>query len=113
MKVLNISKNISLGERIGLANTFASRFFGLMLKRTLSEGEGLIIKPCNSIHMFFMRLSIDVIFIDRNNTVVYLLEGIAPWKVSKVVWNSSFVIELPEGTINRTRTEIGDKIEII
>lgn len=111
-KVVNLSKNTILGEKVKLADTFGSRFLGLMFRKTLNEGEGLIVKPCNSIHMFFMQFPLDIIFVDKNNTVIYLIEGIRPWKISKIVRYSKYVIELPAGTISKTKTEVGDKIEI-
>lgn len=112
MNVINISKNTVLGDRVALADSFISRLFGLVLRHSLPEGEGLIIKPCNSIHMFFMKFSIDLLFVDKDDTIVYLVEEMKPWKISKVILNSYYVIELPSGVIAKTRTEIGDKLEI-
>lgn len=111
MKVLNVSKNSILGASISLADTFSKRTLGLIPRKTLSEGQGLIIDPCNSIHMFFMRFPIDVLFVDQNNTVIYIIKNIKPWRVSKVVWNAKYVIELPVGTIEKTRTKVGDEIK--
>lgn len=112
MKVTNLSQNTILGEKVKLADTFGSRFLGLMFRKTLTEGEGLVIKPCNSIHMFFMRFPLDIIFADKNNIVIYLLEGIRPWRISKIVRHSKYVVELPKGMIYKTKTEIGDKLKI-
>ena len=52
--------------KIKIANNFFKRFLGLMGKKKLPGGEGLLIAPCKSIHMCFMRFSIDAIFIDKN-----------------------------------------------
>lgn len=111
MQVINKSKNTMLGDKISLADDFFSRLFGLIPKRKLAAGEGLIIKPCSSIHMFFMKFPIDVLFVDDNNEIVYLLENFRPWMVSKIVRGSRYVIELPAGTIKRTNTQVGDAIE--
>ena len=113
MKVLNISKNSIIGENLSLADTFLSRTLGLIPRNSLANGEGLIIDPCNSIHMFFMRFPIDVLFIDKKNVVVYSIENIKPWTISRVVWNAKYVVELPVGTIERTGTKVGDKIEMV
>lgn len=112
MKVLNVSKNTILGEKISHADNFFSRSLGLIPRKSLSVGEGLIINPCNSIHMFFMKFPIDVLFIDKNNVVVYAVENIRPWRISRVVWNAKYVVELPALTIRKTVTKIGDKLAI-
>ena len=83
-----------------------------MLKKHISKDEALLIYPCNSIHMFFMRFSIDVLFVDKNNEIIYLLENFIPWKISRIIWKSYYVIELPCGTIKKTNTNIGDIIKI-
>jgi len=70
----------------------------------------LVIEPCNSIHMFFMRYSLDVIFVDRDGRVLFLYEGIKPWRVGRLVKGARMAIELPTGTINRTNTEVGDRL---
>lgn len=113
MKATNTTKNTLLGDKITVANTFISRFLGLMPKKSLNSGEGLIISPCNSIHMFFMKFAIDVLFIDKNDNIVHIEENIRPWNVSKIVRGSKYVVELPTGTVISTKTEVGDNIKII
>lgn len=112
MVVKNTSKQCVLCSNCKVANSFISRFIGLMGRKNLEQGNGLIIVPCNSIHTFFMKFPIDVVFIDRNNTVVRLVENIKPWKISRVVWKAHSAIELPPGTISSTGTETGDRIEL-
>jgi hypothetical protein len=102
---------IASGGRI--ANTLGSRFRGLMLHNDLAPGSGLVIDPCTSIHMFFMRFSIDVLYVDRNDHVVRIQEGLKPWRVGPLYTKGArYVIELPEGTIARTGTQVGDSIRI-
>ena len=85
---------------------------GLLGRSSLAEGEGLLITHCNSIHMFFMRFPIDVVFIDREGRVVGLLEKIRPWRLSPIFLAATKAIELPAGTIARTATLPGDRIEL-
>ncbi|MDP4092478.1 MAG: DUF192 domain-containing protein [Bacillota bacterium] len=110
MKIVNLTRNKSLADNCIHADSFLSRFKGLMLKKNISPGSGLLIKPCSSIHMFFMRFSIDVIFIDRDNVIIHTMSGIKPWHVSPFIKGSKSVLELPEGTIVITGTNKGDKI---
>jgi uncharacterized membrane protein (UPF0127 family) len=111
MVVRNVSRNTTLAEKCSQARTFISRLRGLQLKKTLPSSHGLLITPCKSIHTFFMRFSIDAVFIDENNTVLHIREGIKPRRVSKVVWNSRSVLELPSGVVSATGTKVGDKLE--
>lgn len=111
MKIFNVSRETILAENCNIANNFLSRFRGLMGVRMLPAGSGLHIVPCNSIHMFFMKIPLDIVFMDGNNVVVYMVEDIKPWKVSKIVNKAHSVLELPHGTINASGTCVGDKIE--
>lgn len=99
-------------DSLKIADTFFTRFKGLMGTKELREGEGLLIKPCNGIHMFWMTYSLDIIFLDKDDKVVHLIEGIKPWKVSPIVEKSKMVLELPVGTIKKYSIKLGDTIYI-
>ncbi|MCX7748676.1 MAG: DUF192 domain-containing protein [Clostridia bacterium] len=111
MIIKNLTRNTKLANEAKVAKTFFTRFMGLMGKKSLSQGDGLLITPCKSIHMFFMKFPLDVVFIDKMNVVVYTIEDIKPWKVSKIIAKAHQVIELPVGTIQRTGTHTGDRID--
>ena len=83
-----------------------------MFTNPMSQGEGLVLAPCNSIHMFFMRFPLDVIFLDAQNRVVFMYEGIKPWRVGRIVKGAKSAIELPERTIAATATKVGDIISV-
>lgn len=83
---------------------------GLLNCNDLPVGEGLFLDKCNSIHMIGMKFAIDALFLDKKGVVVGLLENFPPGKISKVFFNAKSCLELPAGTIARTRTEIGDAI---
>jgi uncharacterized membrane protein (UPF0127 family) len=101
-----------LAENCEVARTFVARFKGLQLRKSLPAGSGLLITPCNSIHMFFMRFPIDAVFIDAEQTVLHIEEGIRPWRVSRVVRKARSVLELPAGTASATGTRPGDRLEL-
>jgi len=61
------------------ADTFLTRFCGLMLRKRLPAGRGLLIAPCSSIHMCFMRFAIDAIFIDQDYRVLKVVRNVKPW----------------------------------
>ena len=62
------------------ATTFAERAKGLIGVRALPPGTGLLIPRCNAIHTFFMSMTIDATFLDRENRVVKVVRGIRPWR---------------------------------
>jgi uncharacterized protein len=112
MKITNKTKSTILAEHCAAADTFMSRFMGLMGKKSLPAGHGLLITPCNSIHMLFMKFALDIVFIDKNNTVVQVIENIRPWKTSKIIWKAHNTLELPVGTVQKSGTQVGDVLEI-
>ncbi|MFN2463636.1 MAG: DUF192 domain-containing protein [Candidatus Dormibacteria bacterium] len=82
-----------------IAKTSWSRFVGLMGRHEFPPGSGLWIEPCNSIHMFFMRFAIDVLFLDREGRVKRVMLGLRPWRVSPIVFGARTTVELPAGTL--------------
>lgn len=79
----------------------------------LDEGAGLIIDPCSSIHTFWMRFPLDVLYMGRDSKVIRADEAMNPWRIGPVFTGSKWVIELPPGTISATGTAPGDTIEIV
>ena len=112
MQILNVTRGTNLAKTARRAATFLSRGRGLMMAPPLPEGSGLVIEPCNSIHMFFMRYPLDIIFLDKQGKVVFMYRGIKPWRVGRVVKGARLAIELPEGTIEGSTTEVGDTLLI-
>ncbi len=98
---LETADGVVLAEHVRVADTVWSRFMGLMFARELPTGHGLAIRPCNSIHMFFMRFALDVVFVDGEGRVVRVLESIRPWRASSFVRGAKAAIELPAGTTAR------------
>jgi hypothetical protein len=95
-----------------IADSFLSRMIGLLNRSSLSSGEALVITHCQSIHMMFMRFAIDVVFVDKNDEVIGLVEKIKPFCFSPIFFKSSYAVEFPAGAIARMNIEKGDKIQI-
>jgi hypothetical protein len=112
MIVENLTRNQVLADNAHQAASFVSRGRGLMFSPPLPEGGGLVIEPCNSIHMFFMRYPLDVVFTDAGGRVLFLYRGIKPWRMGRIVRGAKRAIELPEGTVDRTHTQIGDLLSL-
>lgn len=107
-----VGRKIYLPVQIKKADTFVGRFLGLMFRRSLPEREALWLIPCNSIHMFFMRFSIDVVFLDKQNNIVKLAEHVRPWSMIPPVRHAHSALEFPAGTIRRQDLRRGDQIVV-
>ena len=112
LRVLNTTRGTALAERCGEARSFLARGRGLMGRPGLAPGEGLLIDPCSSVHSFFMRFPIDVVFADKANRVVGLTEAMPPNRPFAGSWGARYVVELPAGTIAATGTQVGDTLAI-
>lgn len=100
--------------KVYMADSFATRFRGLMLRNRdfLPIGTGLLIAPCNSIHMMFMRFSIDVVYIDKNYQVLKQVPNVRPWLGLSACWhkNTWATLELPAGSIEAYGIQVGSVI---
>ncbi|MDA8213037.1 MAG: DUF192 domain-containing protein [Clostridia bacterium] len=110
--LVNLSNQAVLAADLEIADSFWRRFCGLMGRRGLGPGKGLVLKPCNSVHTWFMRFSIDVLFLDRNLQAVHIEKSLLPFRFSKIIRGAVMVVELPPGTLEATRTKVGDYLEI-
>ena len=108
----NHTRGCIVASQVENALTFFARFKGLMLRASLPEGQALILAPCRSVHMFFMRFSLDVVFADKDYSVVGIEENLSPWQISKTYRNAHFAIELPAGTVSMTNIQTGDQLQI-
>lgn len=106
----NITRGTTIAERLDIADTFFKRLRGLMGRRELPEGEGLLLTACNAIHTFGMRFPIDVLFLDENHGVVHAIHALGPRRIGGPVRTARYAVELPAGTIARSRTEVGDRV---
>jgi uncharacterized membrane protein (UPF0127 family) len=94
-----------------LAATFATRLRGLLGRGGLATGEGLLIRPTNSIHTFFMRFPIDVVFLDRSGVVVKLVSNLRPWRVA-LAPRGRDALELRAGEADARGIRLGDRLAL-
>lgn len=87
--------NITLTAR--LATNFWQRFRGLMLSRPLPPATGLLITPCNSIHMCFMRFAIDAVYLDQQGKILKITRHLRPWLGLSACWHAKSVLEMTAG----------------
>ncbi len=108
IQITNETKSHVIAPRARVAQSFLRRCLGLLGSSTLPEGEGLWITPCRSVHTFFMRYPIDVIFLDEAG-VVLSATTLPPWRFSRYERRAIGALELSAGAITRSRTEVGDQ----
>jgi uncharacterized membrane protein (UPF0127 family) len=113
MKLLNLDTNQVIAEQVKEAHTFWTRFKGLMLTNSMPDNLALHISPCPSIHTFFMRYGIDVLYVNDKNQIVGLEENLAPGKTGKRFSKVLSVIELPAGKIKTTSTAVGQTVAFV
>jgi len=109
VKVQNSQGKI-LVENCGLTQNAWERMVGLLNRKELGSKEGLLIDGSNSIHTFFMRFSIDVVFLDKSNQVVGIVKNLAPWRVTRIFWRAKAVLELPAGTCESLELKLGERV---
>ena len=104
----NITRGTSIGNEIDTAETSAQRRTGLLKHRKLEDGAGLWIVPCESVHTFFMKFPIDLIYLDRKHRVRSTVRALA-WRLS-ICLPAHSILELQVGTIDRTNTRKGNQL---
>jgi len=111
LKVLvrNHTRNTVLGQAVELADTSAKRRTGLLKHERLEPGHGLWIVPCESVHTFFMKFAIDLVYVDKKHTVRKVRSAVPPWRLSACL-SAHSILELPAGTAQRTGTQPGDEL---
>ena len=100
-----------LGRAIDVADTSSSRRVGLLKHERLESGTGLWILPCESVHTFFMKFPIDLVYLDKRRKVRKVRNAVPPWRLSACLLAHS-VLELPAGTAAETGTQVGDELTI-
>lgn len=111
--VRNETKSTRLFTRGFLAVEWRERLIGLMGRKELGAGEGLVIRPCESIHTCWMRFVLDVVFVDVEEVVVRVYREVNPWRMRFGGRHADTVIEGPAGMIDRSATQVGDRLRIV
>lgn len=109
--VRNQTRDTVLASAAEVADTSAKRRTGLLKHERLDAGQGLWIVPCESVHTFFMRFPIDLVYLTRDHRVRKTRSRVGPWRMS-VCLPAHSVLELPAGTVEATRTRKGDQLSI-
>ena len=107
----NQTRKTVLAQAADVADSSAKRRTGLLKHERLAPGEGLWIVPCESVHTFFMKFPIDLVYIDKARKVRKVRHAVPPWRLSACL-SAHSILELPAGTAEQTGTQAGDELLI-
>lgn len=109
-KFFTVQGNEKSDIQIFIANTFIEKLKGLMGTSVLATHTGLLLWKCNSIHMCFMNYAIDVVYLDKDFTIVKLVRHLKPWRIS-MCSQATHTLELPVGIIDEYAWQVGMQFE--
>lgn len=105
----NRTRDTLLGQAVEIADTSAKRRTGLLKHERLEPGHGLWIVPCESVHTFFMKFAIDLVYVDKKHIVRKVRNAVPPWRLSACL-SAHSILELPAGTAQQSGTQSGDEL---
>ncbi len=112
IEIWNETKGTVVSDQTRVADTFRTRFWGLLGRRSLPKGHGLLLRPSSSVHTVFMRFAIDVVFLGKDNRVVKVVPEMKPFRVTAAIGSAHYVLELPPGAAAHAQVERGDQLVI-
>ena len=112
IRVWNETKKDWVADRVRLANTWGTRLRGMLGSPEPVTGEGMLIVPCQAVHMYWMKYALDVAFLAPDGRIVETYHGLRPSQRSKWHREADRALELRVGTLESTGTQIGDRLEV-
>ena len=110
--IVNLTRASVVCEQAAIADRALTRMRGLLGRRSLPSGEGLLLRPAPSIHTAFMRFRIDVVFLDADLQVLKLVARLKPWRTASVR-GAKAVLELPAGESARREIRLADRLAVV
>lgn len=112
MRIVNVTRSSVIADHAEVTKSAWQRLRGLLGRKELAQGHGLLLNSTNSIHTFFMAFPIDAVFLDKHLSVVKVMEHVGPNRVSPIVLAARSVLELPAGTAGRNGVQAGDRLAL-
>ncbi len=110
--IIEKNKRNIISQTAQVADNFFKRLIGLMFKKSIDPDYGLIFYEVNSIHTFFMRFPIDIVFLDKNNQIIRICQALRPWRMV-FCRHGKTTIELPAHKASENSLKTGDFLEIL
>lgn len=112
LKILNATRNTVICQQAQQATTFLEGLKGLLGRKQLDAGAGLLIRPSSGVHTWGMRFPIDVVALDRRMKVTGVWKNVRPYRTCAISLRTWSVLELPVGQIALSNTVAGDQLAI-
>jgi uncharacterized membrane protein (UPF0127 family) len=112
MEIYNITQDVVLAKDVEVAFSFGKRLKGLLGRRSLPAGRGLLIKSCSSVHSCFMLFRFDALFLNKEMKVIHIIESMPPFRLSPIIREAQSVLELPAGVARQSGSRVGDKLSL-
>jgi uncharacterized protein len=109
---VSLRDGVVVCEECLVAATPYARMRGLLGRRSLPSGQGILLRPAASVHTFFMRFAIDAVFLDEDLRVVAITPNLRPWRAAGKR-GARAVLELPAGECDRRGLSVGDRIQFV
>jgi uncharacterized membrane protein (UPF0127 family) len=111
LRVRNLTRGTILADSADVADTSRKRRTGLLKHSLLEPGQGLWIVPCEAVHSFGMKFTIDVLFLNRQRKVLKIRHNMGRRGIAFSLLAHS-VLELPAGSAAAAKTEVGDRLDL-
>lgn len=108
----DLSNGTTICSAANRADTLCSRLFGLLGRRSLAAGSGLLITPSSGVHTFGMKVNIDVVALDKKLQVIGIWQDVGPWKVRGLSFRTRSVLELACGRARQCGISVGDQLAL-
>ena len=112
IRIWNATRTAWVAEQVRLANTWGTRLRGMLGRPEPGADEGMLIVPCQAVHMYWMKYALDVAFLSPDGRIVELYHGLGPSQRSRWHREADRALELRVGTLANTGTKIGDRLEV-
>ena len=112
VSLYNASRDEILCDHVELAETFLSRFVGLLGRRDMPAGTALWLLPSSGVHTIGMNFAIDVVAMAGDLTVLSLTHQLSSWRVAALHPGTRSVLELPAGALAASSLCVGDRLSV-
>lgn len=100
-------------KKIARADNLFTKSLGVIGWKDFGEKNGLLLTGTNSIHTYFVRFPLDLVFLDKNMKVIKLVKNLKPFRISPIVWSAKHVLEMPTNSIKKFSINVGDEINLL
>ncbi len=112
MRIKSLRNNQFICENAIWAKSFLTRMIGLLNKNNFDSFDGLLLSPCSQVHSILMKYSFDAVYLNKNYEIITFYKSVEKNKI--LPYNSvvKHILELPAGTIELKKMEIGDVLRV-